>query len=602
MKDRIIAVIAAVGGFVLCAAGLAVVPSLESAERRSTGEASEHVERARRLLHKYDANLALTATFRESLDITVDKSIVDSETGRELYETAYQRMSEDYSTSARGTGDAHRQIEDGLRQRDALVAQNAKLLSMALAGANQALAISPQHAEAARIKGAVAYYTGLEQSRQAQALRARTDSSRIELLRLGTRAVVLHDRQAALPVDADDERIVTAKSRLDEAEARLRASKERIDQLNEDIIAPLTERIAEARSRAEEARSTKEAMETAGIDFSDPNGAETFASAYLAADGKYRAGIRSVQSLERGDYRAASPPPSGDFLNAPYVENGSSRDLAVTYGLAHYHDERDILVRTVEIAEKAIERLRANLRHLEDVRTTRREEADEIRRELLVVREAGRSALAELRGSADAADTVEAAALEDFDVAIRSARAAAQRIDTWINDASTQAQLLSPKARDHSAYGRRGDAKRIVGDISALAADARLAKAWIHHGQFLASTANREVLEEVATALSLDADLEEWTDIASTAEEAASAEIEETLVILERVHGLLDRHWAVTAQAAGSAYLWAMFSDEDTARPIVADVIESYREAIQGRENEMYAARIAARLAELEGR
>ena len=52
------------------------------------------------------------------------------------------------------------------------------------------------------------------------------------------------------------------------------------------------------------------------------------------------------------------------------------------------------------------------------------------------------------------------------------------------------------------------------------------------------------------------------------------------------------------AQDAGAKYLLALFGDE----AYVADAIETYREALKGREDEPYVRRLAARLKQLEAR
>jgi hypothetical protein len=70
------------------------------------------------------------------------------------------------------------------------------------------------------------------------------------------------------------------------------------------------------------------------------------------------------------------------------------------------------------------------------------------------------------------------------------------------------------------------------------------------------------------------------------------------MAALQAAHGAVGQHWTIVAQGAGTEYLLALFGDESR----VADVIETYRTALQGRENEDYAAPLAARLRVLENR
>ena len=68
--------------------------------------------------------------------------------------------------------------------------------------------------------------------------------------------------------------------------------------------------------------------------------------------------------------------------------------------------------------------------------------------------------------------------------------------------------------------------------------------------------------------------------------------------VLESVHGKVERHWTVTAQAAAANDLLALFGQEDYAD----DALEAYRTAVQGRENQPFVAPFLARINRLENR
>ena len=74
-KITAIAFTATIGG---CGIAWLFLPSLQAAQRKVDAEASLHVERARRMLHQYNADLAYRALVLEQLrDAQVDVDIAD---------------------------------------------------------------------------------------------------------------------------------------------------------------------------------------------------------------------------------------------------------------------------------------------------------------------------------------------------------------------------------------------------------------------------------------------------------------------------------------------------------------------------------------------
>ena len=137
------------------------------------------------------------------------------------------------------------------------------------------------------------------------------------------------------------------------------------------------------------------------------------------------------------------------------------------------------------------------------------------------------------------------------------------------------------------------------GHIAAQGADAELEKAWIHYDQYLAATQDAALFSWLPEQLGLsDADPAEEAELATQARDDAVAAVEAANTILEKAHRAADRHWTMVAQAAGATYILALLGDES----FVADTIDSYREALKGRETDPYAQRLATRLRQLESR
>ncbi|MCH7591471.1 MAG: hypothetical protein IH989_01655 [Planctomycetes bacterium] len=213
--------------------------------------------------------------------------------------------------------------------------------------------------------------------------------------------------------------------------------------------------------------------------------------------------------------------------------------------------------------------------------------------------ESAAEAFAELSQIESDAFTIEEEALNLLDRAAGSAKSAAGYTRQWVSEARRKVQTLSPEARSRSAFDQRGKADWVDAFVAAQEADARLAKAWIHYARYRSASQNAATLTKVSQGLQLvDADAQAEADKAQHAHDVGIAEITQAMTVLKRSHGGAGKHWTLTAQAAGTTYLLALFGHED----YVADAIETYRSAVRGRENESFAATFVARLSKLENR
>ena len=198
---------------------------------------------------------------------------------------------------------------------------------------------------------------------------------------------------------------------------------------------------------------------------------------------------------------------------------------------------------------------------------------------------------ADLDRSDSEAFAVEDEALGLLDKAARTAKQASGFADDWIRDARVRADQ-SP------AFAKRVTDTWMGGHIAAQEADARLIAAWIGFDRFEAYTENAAILEKAATIAMKEVDPEAETAKASAARTAAVEQITQAMVVLKSAHRKLNEHWTLTAQAAGANYLMTLFGYQD----YLADAIESYRNAVKGREDDRIAQPFADRLSRLEGR
>ena len=110
-----------------------------------------------------------------------------------------------------------------------------------------------------------------------------------------------------------DEQITRTKEELLNAEARVEAARSELAKLD-TTIGGLEKRLADAQARAKGARLAMDQIRVAGVDFSDPQGANTFAKKLGEQDVLYRKALRETQELEAGSLPKAAIDITGDFL------------------------------------------------------------------------------------------------------------------------------------------------------------------------------------------------------------------------------------------------------------------------------------------------
>lgn len=616
-ENRIMTVVllAAAG---VCGLTWVFLPTLQGGKSAVEGEVSVHLERARRLLHQFSADLPYHAVLLDQLrqdgvepeepeTLAEDEGLADDyqQEHAALWESFQPTDWTDRPTNPKASyGAIARLVRDGLSGRDHLLDENQQLLRDAMTEVDAALAVESggasgrEVAEAVRLKGVIQYFTGMTDRIRAAVTRADADPLRARLNSLGDQASSLASQQALVAGSGIADQIEQLRKLTAEAEAAVKQEQAKLTELDARI-ADARRRIQTAETQRNEARARMGRLGEEGIDFSRSDGAKAFEEAYLAADRAYRAADRDVQFLTAGSFPNAEIDASGDFLTGRYLEKGSPFNLTIEPGLLRYQADREVLTRVIADRQREVEELRAGTARLETLRSAYAQTEQDAKPRLADVRSRAEKDFAELNRVESEAFALEETALAQLDRSAKTLKDAATRSADWIRDAQGKTQSLSPESQGRSAFQVRTDDAWIGGFIQAQSADARLAKAWIFYDRFIAHSQTAALLERVRDSLALsEADVDNEKAKAAEARTAGSEEVKLAVSDLERSHKDVDRHWTLVAQAAGTTYLLALFGDPS----YIADTVEGYRKAVQTREEEKFVQPLLARLRQLEQR
>ena len=606
--------VALVASLAIGAAGWVLLPSLQSARRTVDSEVAFELERARRLLHQYNPILGYKTLLADQLATYVEELDPDdlSEDLQDEYQrlheniwASYQPMDWDRARPANASyGNLPRQIRDGVREQSIAVTQNERFLDEALSAVDRALAVSVgdqsgrNHPEATRLKAVALYHKGLARWLEAQILRREANQYCRELIDLSSSSAAARTSATRVADSNIEDQIDLLRSEADDFEARIDEHAGDLEDL-EDTIDDLESQLADAQARRDETRRAIERLKARGVDPSDSDGASRFESDLSALGQVYRDAAREAQGLEFGTYATARLRYHGDYLTGRYVETDGQTDAEVQYGLVHYRDLHRSLEKTGTREADTLEAFREAIARLEGMKQSYALVESRSAEAVRVATEIASEAFTDLNRIESEAFAIEEEALNFLDRAAAAAKTAASNAGRWISDARERTRNLSSEAKDRSAFEMRTKAGWMGAYMASQEADARLAKAWIHYARFRASSHNAATLTKIADTLQLnEADAESERTKAQLAHDVGIAEITQAMTVLQSAHGKTGRHWTFTAQAAGTTYLLALFGHDD----YVNDTIETYREAVKGRETETFAATFVSRLSKLEKR
>lgn len=613
------------GGIIAALMGWVLPSVLQSSQQRVQTYATVETEKARRLLHEYNAALRQKSGLLDEVDgimtqlgdagvkfdVDVDDASALSEQGLTDYEAIHTAIWEKFQptdwSAARPSrpqpsyGNVADQMKRGLAERMKLVNTNSSLLDEALKSVDGALSYSSgdvqgrSHVEANYLKGVILHVKGLAELAVSHALRREAMDLRAELVataQASAAALPLKDMVAASKVD---EKTAEINVRVQETETRLtalRAERERL----EAIARELSGKLAAATQRAEAARQAIDQLRAAGINLANTNGAAEFDAKMTELDKAYRAATREAHLLQRGGMPRATLAAGGDLLLGAYVEPGATGRPTTERGLDAY--QADIAVVNSDLArnEAALKDLQAAAAQLKTLRNSFAEHEK-------LAANASHESLSqtgelwsELSRIESEAYTAEDKALALFERAGAAHRDAAANADRATAAARERLKELRPAQQERAADNAAKDDQWISGYIVTAEADARLARAWVYQSRYRAYTDTARALADAVRLVKLaEADAAAEQTKADEARAAGVEEVGKAMSILSDAHRRVGQHWTITALGAGARNLMALFDYPEYR----AQAIEDYRAALKDRADKDFAAWIVDRLSAL---
>ncbi len=620
VKRGLVVTVAVLAGFVVCGATWFSLPLLQDRRQSAADDVSTRLERARRLLYKYDPGLTRKSLLLERLshtgvDVDVEDPAALADAAADEYQAIHERLWDSFqpvdlrngraSNAKASYGNLEGQIRKGIRARKDQVAENDRWLDKALAAVDKALAATDRdvppatYAEAHRLKGVILYGMGIARWLGAQAKRREAQPLREQLRSL---AVTVADLKAATSTFADreiEQRIEELEARAERADEALQNDRHELDGLD-TVIADLESRLVQATSRRNLARDAMDEMLDRGIDFSNADGAAALRSELLEQNGRFREAEREVAVLMSGSYTSAKLDRPGDYLAGHYVEDGSPDNLSVEYGLLHYRDARAALNARIQVQTTALETLKSEeLERLNEMKETFQQDQDRATDRVADAMAKAGETYDELNRAESEAFALEEQALARLEDSAVACQRAADAERSWVEDARDRTRGVSSDAKQRSAFAKRLNDEWMTGHIQAQAADARLAKAWIHYGRYTAYKQTADILKSVVGIIKLnEVDLEDLRTKVVAAHDAGVDEITKSLSVLEKAHRSAEHHWTITAEAAGAQYMYALFGQPSG----LSNAVTAYRSAVKGREDQKFAGTFVRRLRHLEKR
>jgi hypothetical protein len=574
----------------LGALALVLVPYLQSSEDRLRTRVSQHVERARRLLHQHSQNQERIATLSDALseslgdagvapDVDLETLLEDDET-REAVEAESARLRELIGQNlGRNVAQMSRALQAGLRERDRLLADNARLLADARSAIEEGLAESAgamtgaDNLQANRLKGIILDHQAQERHQQAGFLVHQAARARARLAALGLKSSVMGKQKDLITASGIEEHMAQARNAVTDAEANLSNAQARADAVEAEVEA-LEDRIADARHAAEQARTSMENLETRGADLTSPDGFETFATDYRRLAQAYNQALAAARRLEWGALVNArfddNDPFAGDVLQA-----GAE---SVVYEEGLVGRRRDLQEARLRVAA-AEERLAAATAHLTALEDRQAEYGRLSQRAASQLQQVGAEAAevyADLTRAWDQARETRDQAVDCYEGSARAFSSAGRCARTRASNAEMAIASLAPDAKALSPLSSMTEDAWLAQQCELSAANARIELGRL--GYMFSEEADRtaEVLAALPDAASVPGGrFEEWQQQSEQARDRALEDLTTAYDALQQIRGPLSGHWTVAAQAAAAANLLGLLGQAE-----MRDVAESLYQAV----------------------
>lgn len=618
MKSKSIVLVAMVVGFFIAGATWFAAPMLAPPARKVADQASLHVERARRILDQYNAQLAYGALVRDrlrsaDLDVDMEDTSAIEDEGADTYEEIHKQLWDAFPPTNWGAnprkanpnyGNIVAQAREGVHSRDRLVQENTALLDDALSETTAAInatsgeASGRNYAEAYRLKAVALFHKALSEQLRAAKSRSEAEAVRRQLLVLARNVVTMTSNKTLASDSKIDEHIADVQRTIDEQQSQLSRYENSLAAVDAEIEV-LQTGLADASAKADVAFNELQRMQNTGVDFTDPAGATVFTNKVMALADAYGVAVREAHILEFGGYPDAQIDYSGDYIRGRYIQNGSPNNVTMTTGLKQARQKREILATKVRKGNDALTGLRDDLALLQDKKASYQRAEVAAKKKINETMPIAGEAYDKLNQIEAEAFSIEDAALTLLDQSISASKQAATVAGRWASDAGSKLSSIPPAAKNNSAMQARANDQWIPGFINAQIADAQLAKAATFLSRYKESARTASVLATVTDAVELaEVDVDAEKQKSSDARQAGVDAVTKAVNVLERAHRTTGRHWTLVAQEATADEMLVQFGLGD----YVADALTAYRNAIKGRENEPFSKPFADRIRQLEGR
>ncbi|MCG3136973.1 MAG: hypothetical protein HJJLKODD_00814 [Phycisphaerae bacterium] len=580
---------------------ISVTANIQAPRISAHQQALEHVERARRLLAQYNAQMNLDESLRgvvpaESFKLESDALTALLETP-ELEEQGsvllkeYSQLAEikelpqaeqELLTLAYGPEKAGEQasqppaqrvsgsamISKGLSEYEAHLKKNEKLLTDALAEVELALTITAgdystnQLAVANRLKGIILYHQGLAQSRLATLMRKELADRRFVLLDLARMDLAVLADQKLVEQSGIAGRITQAQQLQSEVQEALTRQQATVAAL-QGQASELQTKLEAANGRAATAREAMETLQDVGVDLTDPNGFSTFRQSYEEQATQYRVALAEAHVLEFGTLANAVIDFTGDYLHGEYVPIIADRGIEFQTGLVHKQQELEIaqaeldkMTEAVARAEESVQSLKEHQRNLED-RVKIATDYDAQKRQQIT------ETYASLKSYAETITPVEEKAISTLQKSASTFKTAVSGVSAEESESTDAAAKVAPERQAYHYSQVAGNQGWLKALLAAQQADAELRIAYVKVRQYQDMSDQARQLQPLAVVVpEVTADITAWQTATSELQAATQKDVETTIEALTRAHqALREGNWTIAAQLGAAHYLLAMLGE-----------------------------------------
>ncbi len=618
LKNNLFAI---VGVLIVAGMGAAavMVPRAQSPRLEAEGEVNRHLERARRLLARYDTNLSVESSYREvfdedvfglsadrveellddpDFDITGDATEElekytrlpeisglprdEQELLTRIYGPQNWRQHKRSTPPSRVSGSG--MINKGSAEYQRRLSANSKLLADALQEISGALGVgrgdysTRQHAAANRLKGMILYEQGLAISRSVLLMRSHLASRRFAIKRQAAEIALLKQDQDLVAASEIDARIDDAQADDSRMASAVEDQKAVISQL-QVRVADLDQRVTSTVERSEAAREAMETLQEIGVDLSDPHGFSEFKKAFKEQAENYRRALADAHALRYGTLGNATIDETGDYIRGQYIPIDNDQEIEIQRGLEHFRHDLESAQAELEKMEDAAARLEESAEMLRELKRNLGQRV-QLSSESVARREAQvESEYSEFIGLGERARQAEEEVIELFDKAMRAFKTA----ETGVVNEENRAREHRPDDPQRQPYHYSqvaGDQGWLRGQLLAQQADGELRIGLVLLGRYQDARASLSDLGMLDVGQD---DLAVWRETAESAKTAAVERAESAIEILDNKaqDRIGEGNWTVAAEIGAAHFILSLLDVELAAER----ALEWYGAAVENRED-----------------